>query len=105
MKRVLESCTLSKTLNPQPSLRREKTVSTKKHTTKPARTKREREEAASKLASHIAAILNDPNTPTEVYNQLAEGVCQLTVPSGFWDREEYLRVCILGALEAEGGKR
>jgi hypothetical protein len=57
-------------------------------------TKQTEGNAADELAKHIAAILNHPDTPVEIYNSLADAVGGLDTPPGFSDSEEYVRMCL-----------
>jgi hypothetical protein len=61
-------------------------MATKKQTTK-------RDDAAD-LARHISAILNNPATPVCIYNDLADTLCSLDAPKGYWDSVEHIRPII-----------
>ena len=48
---------------------------------------------AAELAEHISAILKHPDTPTRIYNALADEVSSLDAPKGYFDSAEYIEVC------------
>ena len=45
---------------------------------------------AAEIAGHISAILNNPATPVDIYNALADAVCDLDMPKGYWNTVEYM---------------
>ncbi len=47
-------------------------------------------DAAAEIAAHISAILNNAATPVFVYNALADAVCELYAPEGYYNSVEYL---------------
>ncbi len=49
---------------------------------------------ATELARHISAILNHPATPAGVYNALADAVCGLDAPKGYYSSVEYVEKCL-----------
>ena len=65
-------------------------MATKKRTAKQATT---RDDAAD-LARHIAAVLNNPATPVNVYNALVDAVHDLDAPRGFFDSAAYIETCL-----------
>ncbi len=76
-------------------------MATKKQTTK----QNFKQSSADELAKHIAAILNHPDTPTQIYNDLADGVCSLDVPTAYFDSEEYIAMCLRNHFARKGGVR
>ena len=60
-----------------------------------ATTKRtiKRDDAAD-LARHIAAVLNNPATPVNVYNALVDAVHDLDAPRGYFDSAAYIESCL-----------
>ena len=68
-------------------------MATKKRTTK-------RDDAAE-LAGHVSAILNSPATPHCIYNALADAVCELDAPKGYWDSIEYIMPLIANNVRKE----
>jgi len=70
-------------------------MATKKDPPRPSgATGTDRQAAADELAGHIAAILNHPNTPVCIYNDLAEAVCSLDAPRHFFNSAEYIAICL-----------
>ena len=57
-------------------------------------TKQAEGNAADELAKHIAAVLNHPDTPADIYNALGDAVCSLDTPRRFFDSEEYIATCL-----------
>ena len=69
-------------------------------------TQQAREDSASVIAAHVAAILAHPDTPACIYNALADAVCDLDAPARFFDSAEYIALCLRGALAySKGGAR
>ena len=69
-------------------------------------TREAREDSASVIAAHVAAILQHPDTPATLYNALADAVCGLDAPARFFDSQEYIALCLRGALAySKGGAR
>ena len=65
-----------------------------------------REDSASVIAAHVAAILAHPDTPACIYSALADAVCDLAAPSRFFASQEYVALCLRGALAySKGGAR
>lgn len=62
-----------------------------------------RPEAAREIAEHIAAILNHPDTPAQLYNTLADAVSSLDAPKGYFDSAEYIETCLRAHFGQEGG--
>jgi hypothetical protein len=60
------------------------------------------QDAAAEIAGHISAILNNPATPVCVYNALADALCELDAPKGFWHSEKYITL-ILSNNVRKGG--
>ncbi len=61
-------------------------MATKKRTAKQAT----RRDDAAEIARHISAILNNPATPVCIYNDLADTLCSLDAPKGYWDSVEHI---------------
>ncbi len=57
-------------------------MTTKKRTT--------RRDDAAEIAGHISAILNKPATPVHIYNDLADALCNLDAPKGYWHSVEHI---------------
>ncbi|MBA3320118.1 MAG: hypothetical protein H0T45_01550 [Pyrinomonadaceae bacterium] len=57
---------------------------------------------ADELAKHIAAILNYPDTPAQIYNDLADAVHNLDTPPRFFDSEEYVAMCLRQHFKGSG---
>ena len=61
-------------------------MATKKRTTK--------QDSAAELARHISAVLNNPATPVNIYNALADAVHDLDAPRGYFDSAGYIETCL-----------
>jgi hypothetical protein len=62
-------------------------------------------EPANDLAEHIAAVLTDPDTPTEIYDALAKAVTDIAAKDKVTSRPEVIRVALrLHAESKEGGE-
>jgi hypothetical protein len=57
------------------------------------------------LAEHIAAVLADENTPTTIYNALAEAVTTLTARAAVTNSAEVIRLALKLDAEGKGGER
>lgn len=57
------------------------------------------------LAEHIAAALNDPDTPEGIYNALSEAVSELTATDAVSHRAEVISVALAVNAEKKGGAR
>ena len=69
-------------------------------------TQRGGEDSASVIAAHVAAILAHPDTPAVVYNAPADAVCDLAAPARSFASQEYVALCLRGALAySKGGAR
>jgi hypothetical protein len=55
------------------------------------------------LAGHIAAVLNHPDTPSDIYNALAEAVTTLTARDAVTNSAEVIRVALARDAEEKGG--
>ncbi len=60
---------------------------------------------AAEIARHIAAILNHPATPVHIYNGLADSVCDLDAPKGYWDSAAHITPLIANNLRLRKGGR
>jgi hypothetical protein len=60
----------------------------------PRTTGNDRQAAADELAGHISAVLNHPDTPACLYNDLADAVCSLDAPRRFFNSAEYIAICL-----------
>ncbi len=56
---------------------------------------------AAELARHISAILNNPATPVCIYNDLADALCSLDAPKGYWDSVEHITPIIANNIRKE----
>ena len=79
-------------------------MATKKRTTKraPAPKHPAQDPTALTLARHISAILNNPATPVCIYNALADAVCELDAPKGYWDSVQYMTALLAYNLRNGG---
>jgi hypothetical protein len=59
----------------------------------------DKQASADELAKHIAAVLNHPDTPDDIYNALGDAVGGLETPPGFSDSEEYVALYLRAHLE------
>ncbi len=73
-------------------------MTTKKRTT----TQAGKRDDAAEIARHISAILNHPATPICIYNALADAVCELDAPKGYWDSIEYMMPLIANNVRKGG---
>jgi hypothetical protein len=55
------------------------------------------------LAGHIAAVLNDPATPADIFNALAEAVTDLTARDSVTNTAEVIRLALALDAEKKGG--
>jgi len=78
-------------------------MATKKQTAK-AKITGQRHDTAAEIAGHIAAILNHPAMPVCVYNALADAVCELDAPMGFWDSAEYITLALHDNVRRGNGR-
>ena len=60
---------------------------------------RRQDAPADELAMHIAAVLNHPDVPFEIYNALGEAVCSLDTHKSIGDSEEYVALYLRAHLE------
>ncbi len=51
-------------------------------------------EQINALAEAISGVLNHPLTPPDLYDQLADGICELEFPQGLANSAEFIGACI-----------